>query len=124
MIKLFVLVHFLDLFFGPDSLEVVYLELGSCGHHPPEHVHSHMGFRIIVEVILFAVLTFKVIHVTLIIVYTLELLLKQFESEVCEQDALDKCKYASDEGVRVAWLVHVILGPRCRKQVVESEKHK
>ena len=60
-----------------------------------------MGFGIIKEFVLLAVLPFKVVDVALIIINGFELLLHQLKCEVSKQKALHESQDAGDERVWV-----------------------
>lgn len=82
-----------------------------------------MSFRIIIEIVLFSVLAFKIVDVALVIVDRLKLLLEKLKREVCEENALNEGQDATDERIRVARLIHVVLGASRRKQIIKSKEH-
>ena len=69
-------VHSLDFPLGPDALVVIGLEFGARWRQPPKKVYSDCQLRIIKEVLLLAILLFKVVNVALVIVYRCDLLRK------------------------------------------------
>lgn len=93
------MVHLSNLLLGPDSLEVVDLQLRAGRDEPPQKVDAHMGLRVVVEVVLLAILPLEIIDITLVVVNALDLLLEKFKCKVSEEDALNKREDAADEGV-------------------------
>ena len=67
-------VHSLDFSLGPDALVVIGLQFGASRRQPPEKIYSDCQLRIVKEVLLLAILLFKVVDVALIIVYRCDLL--------------------------------------------------
>ena len=72
-----------------------------CWGHPPEHVHAKGQLRVVIEVLLFSILLFEVIDVTLIVIDRVDLFTHQVPREVSKQETLNESQDASNEHIWV-----------------------
>lgn len=112
LIKVARLVHLFGILLGPESLEIVDLQLWLSRDSPPEEIDAQVDLGVVEEVTLLSVEFLLIVDIALIIFNGLHLFLNQLVSEENKEDSFYKSQDAHDEGRRVAPFVHMDLGFR------------
>ena len=94
-------VHLSYFSLGPDTLKVVDPQLRVSRGHPPCHISTQSHLCVVIEILLFAILFFEVIDVTLIVIDRVDLFTHQVPREVSKQETLNESQDASNEHIWV-----------------------